>query len=380
VIHADSVQPPIHVAAGTSPSDLLTTTQSPALTFIALLLAVAAIWSAQLILIPLVLGVLGSYALEPFQRRLVSWRLPAPLASALILITLLSGLIATGFAMRTQTAAFVSRLPAAAQRMRELLRDPDGSPGAMVHVQQAAQELTKAADEPAPAAAQGVPVVRLAQPEFRMGEFLWRGSLGAAGAIGQATIVLFMLFYFLSGGDIYKRKIVKIAGPSLTEKRITLEILNQISDQVSRFLLARVIISLIVGVATGAAFWAMGVAQPAMWGIGAGILNTIPYVGPCAVSAAAGIAGLMQFGTGSMAAVLALTSLGIAALEGSLVTPWLMGRASRMNPGAVFVALSFWGWIWGIWGLLLAVPIMMAIKAVCDHVDGWSGVSELLND
>ena len=198
--------------------------------------------------------------------------------------------------------------------------------------------------------------------------------------MSQATIVLFLVFYLLAHGDLYRRKLAHLAGPSLGPKRITVEILREIDRHIGRFLMARVVISIIVGVATWLAFWALGVSQPAMWGIGAGVLNTIPYLGPCAFAASSAMAGLRQFNTGEMAATLAAVSVVIASIEGIVITPILMGRASRMNAGAVFVGLSFWGWIWGVWGLLLAVPILMVIKTVCERIEGCGAVSELLSE
>jgi predicted PurR-regulated permease PerM len=112
----------------------------------------------------------------------------------------------------------------------------------------------------------------------------------------------------------------------------------------------------------------------------AGVLNVIPYVGPALVVGGAGVAGFLQFGTLTMAGVASGTAVLIATLEGLLITPWLMGRASSMNATAVFIGLSFLGWIWGIWGLLLAVPIMMAVKAICDHVEDLKPIGEMLPD
>jgi predicted PurR-regulated permease PerM len=247
-------------------------------------------------------------------------------------------------------------------------------------MQQAAADLKHAADGAPPAIPRGVTRVAVEEPGFRLTDLLWRGSLGAIEAIGQATIVGFFVFYLLAFGDLYKRKLVRIAGPSMEKRRLSVEILEDISRQIERFLMVRVIISLIVGVTTWVTFWSLGVAQPVMWGIAAGVLNTVPYVGPCAVIAAAGVAGLMQFGNAGMSALLAGTCLLIASLEGLIITPWLMSRAGRMNAGMIFVSLSFWGWIWGMWGLLLAVPIMMVIKTVSERVDGWHAISAVLDE
>jgi predicted PurR-regulated permease PerM len=348
---------------------------------IAVLAVAAALWWARVIVIPLVLGILGSYALDPIQRRLTSWGLPRAIGAALIVIAVVGGLGGLVYSLRHQATAFVGELPGITQRMRRLFEDGRASSDTPVaQVQQAAEELKKAAEASTAPPARGVTRVRVEEPGIRLTDLLWRGSVGVAELAAQATIVLAIVYYLLASGDLYKRKLVKLAGPSLAQKRLTVEILNHVTSQIERFLLARILVSAIVGVATGVAFWLLGVSQPAMWGLGAGVLNTIPYLGPAAFAAAAAAAGFVQFGTAGMALLLASVAVGIATIEGVLIAPWLMGRASNMNTGAVFVGLSFWGWIWGVWGMLLAVPILISIKAIGDHIEAWRPVSELLGE
>jgi predicted PurR-regulated permease PerM len=348
---------------------------------VAALLTIGALWLAEAVAVPLVLGALVSFALEPLHARLVSWKVPRTVAAALVVLGVLGGIGLAGYALRNQVTLFVDRLPGAVQKLRETLQEgTSGGAGAVTRVQQAAAELKKAADEAAPTAtpARGVTRVQVEEPTFRLSSLVWRGSMGAIGLAGRLIVIVFLVFYLLTNGDLYKKKLARIFGPS--QKRISVEILNDITTQIERFLVARLIITFIVGLATWAAFAAMGVSQPAVWGVGAGVLNNIPYVGPWFVSIAAGAAGYLQFGTLEMAAAVGGVAAGISFIEGFVITPLLMGRAARMNAVAVFVGLSFWGWMWGIWGLLLAVPIMMVIKAVCDHVDYLSPVAELLSE
>jgi predicted PurR-regulated permease PerM len=173
---------------------------------------------------------------------------------------------------------------------------------------------------------------------------------------------------------------VSIAGPAFAQKRLTVEIMNQIAQQIEGFLIARLLLTAIVGVATGLAFWGMGVSQPVMWGVAAGVLNNVPYLGPAIIAAAAALSALVQFDSAYLAFVAGSVSVLIACIEGAVIAPWLLGRAGRMEPGIIFLGLTVFGWLWGIWGLLLAVPIMIVVKAVCDHVEGWGAISELLKD
>ena len=351
------------------------------LTVIAVLLVIGALWWARPLLIPIVVGMLSSYALDPIQRRLVRWGVPSGLAATLILTCVVGALGGAALGLRNQATAFAAELPLVVQRVRQVLESGRGSKDtAVAHVQQAAEDLKRAADASSAPPARNVTRVQVEEPAIRLSDLLWRGSLGAATLAGQASISFFLLFYLLATGDLYRRKIARIAGPSLAQRRITVEILADITAQIERFLMMRLLISAIVGVSTGIAFKVMGVAEPVLWGIAAGVLNTIPYFGPTVVAVAAAVAGLMQFGTFFMGAAMAGVASVIATVEGFVVTPWLLGRASRMNAGAVFVGLVFWGWLWGSWGMLLAVPILISIKAICDHVETWRPLGELLGE
>jgi len=145
-------------------------------------------------------------------------------------------------------------------------------------------------------------------------------------------------------------------------------------------LLIQILTSAIVAVVTAATLWALGLRQAALWGLAAGIFNSIPYYGPLIVTGALSIVAYLQFGTVSMTAAVAGVSLLVTTLEGFLLTPFLIGRASSMNQVAVFGGLLFWSWVWGVWGILLAVPMMMVIKVVCDHVEPLQPVGHLLGD
>jgi predicted PurR-regulated permease PerM len=347
------------------------------------LAVIVALWWGQIVIIPLVLSVLVSYALEPFVSRMGSARIARPVAVPLLLIVLVGG---TGFgiySLRTEAVLFIEQLPEAARTVRQVLQpDPREKPGTVAKVQQAAQELERAARAAAGqnAAQVGVTPVRIEEPTFRWSDYLWQGSRGALEFGGQLFVILCLVYYLLVSGDLYKRKLVRIAGPSLSRKKITVQILEEIDRQIERFLLARVFISVIVGVVIWVSFRMLGLREAGIWGLIAAVLFAIPYVGPAVVTIGAAIAGFVQFGSLAMAATAGGTSLAIAAIEGNVLTPWLMGRVGRMNTVAVFMSLLFWGWIWGVWGLLLAVPIMVAAKAVCERIEDLSRYAELLKE
>ena len=142
----------------------------------------------------------------------------------------------------------------------------------------------------------------------------------------------------------------------------------------------QVLTSALVAVATGAALWWFGLAQYAVWGLLAGIFNSIPYVGPVIVTGGLGVVAFIQFDDLLKTAYICGAAFAITSLEGFLLTPMLLGRAAQMNPVAIFVGLLFWSWLWGVWGTVLAVPMLMMIKAICDHVEDLRPIGELLGE
>jgi predicted PurR-regulated permease PerM len=169
-----------------------------------------------------------------------------------------------------------------------------------------------------------------------------------------------------------------LAGPTFRRKKITLEVLDEITEQIQRYLMVQILTSVLVGVATWVAFLWIGLQRAAVWGVAAAVLNLVPYIGAIVVTGGLALVGFLQFGTLGMALLIGSVSLVIHTVSSYLVTPWLTSRASRMNPVAIFVGVLAWGWLWGIWGLLLGVPLLMAVKAVCDRVDDLKPIGELL--
>jgi predicted PurR-regulated permease PerM len=204
--------------------------------------------------------------------------------------------------------------------------------------------------------------------------------MGALGVAGQAVMVAFLTYFLLVADDLFKRKLVKHIGPTLARKRLTVQILDEISKQIERFLLVQILTSAIVGFVTAAALWALGLEQYLVWGLAAGILNTIPYFGPIIVTAGLAVVGYLQFGTIEKASLVASVALVITSLEGWLLTPLLLGRVGRLNHIAIFASLLFWSWLWGVWGMLLAVPMLMASKAVCDHIEELQPLADFLGE
>jgi predicted PurR-regulated permease PerM len=335
---------------------------------------------AQEVFIPIVVSILVSYALEPIVRAVMRVRVPRMAASAVVVTLVAAALAGGAWSLRDDATAVVAQLPEAAQKLRLTMRREAREPGAIQQVQRAAEELQRTADEaagpnPAP---RGVQRVQIEEPTVNVREYLTWGSASLVAFGGQAVLVLFFVFFLLASGDLFKRKMVRLAGPSLEKKKVTVQILDEINTQIARFLLVRVATSIAVGVASWIAFMLLGLEQAAVWGIAAGLFNSIPYFGPIIVAAGTAVVAFLQFGTIEMTLLVAGVSVVITGLEGWLLTPWLTGRTARTNEIAVFVALIFWSFVWGVWGTLLAVPMMVAVKACCDRIEDLKPVGELL--
>jgi predicted PurR-regulated permease PerM len=356
--------------------------RSVALVVIAAASAVALLYWAREVFIPIVLSVLISYALEPIVELLIRARLPRVLAAAIVMVVFTGGMFYSGYALSDDAMEMVAAVPDAAAKLRVALRDSDSEPGTIEQVQKAANELQKAADETSarnPVSA-GVQRVQIEEPAIDVRGYLSWGSAGAFAFAGEAMLVLFFVFFLLASGDIVKRKLVKLAGPSFEKKKITVQILNEIDAQIEKFLLLRIVTSVIVGVATWLAFRWLGVNHPALWGVAAGIFNSVPYFGPVIVAGATAIAAFLQFGTIGMALYVSGVSIVITSIEGWLLTPWLSSRAARTNEVAMFIGLIFWSFVWGIWGTLLAVPMLVVVKAFCDRIEDLKPIGELLGE
>ncbi|MEO8923663.1 MAG: AI-2E family transporter [Caldimonas sp.] len=396
-----------------------------ALVVIAVIAGAFALQWAKAVFIPLLLGVMFSYALTPVVNRLENWRVPRAAGAGLLLTAILLAIGWGVWSLSDEASALVETLPQIAQKLRQTVQGQRQKPVATIEkVQQAATEIEQVAEGAAtpasavaavdaasalagrgaraaavgvsasprrparvepmsaalPPAPPGVTRVVVEKPGLNIKDYLLTGTLGALAFLGQTALVFFITFFLLASGDTFRRKMVRLAGPRLSQKRITIQALDEITDQIQRYLVVQLAVSVLVGVLTWLAFMAIGLDQAAIWGVVAGITNLIPYLGAVLIGGASALVGFIQFGALDMGLLVGVSSFGIHTVVGNLLTPWWMGRASRMSPFAVFVGVLVFGWLWGIWGLLLGVPILMVIKAICDRVDELNAIGELLGD
>jgi len=332
----------------------------------------------QPVLIPLVLGALLFYALDPPVDWLERHHVPRVIGAAMMLALVLSACGGLAYSLQGQALTVIDELPAGARKLASSLRrGPGAAPDALEKVQQAADAL-QSADKPVPPP-KGVLRVQVEEEGFRASSFLWSSSFSLMSAANQLVMVVFLTYFMLLSDQLFKRKLVEMVG-TLSQKKTTVLVLEDIAGQIEQFIKIQLLSSTAVALVTWGALWAIGLEEAALWGLAAGILNSIPYYGALLVTAGLSIVAYLQFGTLQMTAAVAGVALLITTIEGFLLTPLLIGRASSMNQVAVFGGLLFWSWVWGVWGILLAVPMMMVIKVICDHVEPLQPVGHLLGD
>jgi predicted PurR-regulated permease PerM len=359
--------------------------QGPALVVMAAIAVVFALEWAQAFLIPLLLGILIAYTLAPLVGWLEQIRIPRMAGTSLVMLVAIGALVLGTYSLRGQMQTIIEQLPEAASQLSSgLARLGAGQRGALQKIQTAASQLEQAASQ-----ATGIPsrpkraathVVVDDSAILKTGNVLWAGSMGAMGYLVQAAMVLFLVFFLLLSGDTYKRKLVRLTGPSLSSKKITVQVLGDINRSIQRYMLMLLITNLLVALLSWIAFRWIGLDNAGAWAVAAGFLHLIPYLGPGLVAIATGMVAWMQFDSFAMALLVAGVWLVIAVTVGTFVTTWMTGRIARMNSAAVFISLLFWGWLWGIWGMLLSVPIVVIVKVICEHVEPLQPVAELLGE
>jgi predicted PurR-regulated permease PerM len=370
--------------------------RSMSIVLIAAIMTLYALQWAKELVVPILFGIMTSYALTPIVDRLERLRVPRA-AAATCLLTAIVAIVCYGvWSLKDQVDSLTNTVPAVSVKIRELSKTATGGePSTIERVQQAATELAAAAGATAPSSAasgvvaeargrtgQPTPTAMtappVAPPRVDVRSYLLSGTLGILAFLGQLAMVYFLALFLLSSGNNFRRKMVKLAGPKLSQKKVTVETLDEISEHIQRYLMVQVGVSLAVGICTWLGFLALGMNNPGVWGVVAAVTNMIPYVGAVLVGAGSAIFALVQFGTPSMALAVGAMSFAVHTVIGNVLTPWWMGRASKMSPVAVFVAILVFGWLWGVSGLLLGVPILLVIKSVCDRVDDFKAVGELL--
>lgn len=369
--------------------------RSASLAFIAIASAIVLLRWTEEFVVPVLLGVMLSYSLTPIVDRLEALRIPRMVGAGLVLAVLLAASASGMYALRGQADKFLTALPQLAVKIRQsIVGTSTSSDSTLARVELAATAIQSAATgqtvptaivatrSSAPGEHQAGPAVKT--PADHMGDTSFRGyivsgTLGIVAFLGETLVVLFVALFLLATGNTFRRKIIKLAGPKLSHRKGALQALDEVHSQIQKYLLVQFATSLLVGVATAIAFYWIGLENAMVWGVVAGIANLVPYLGSVVTSGLAGVAGLVQFGRIDEGLWLAALSFAIHLIVGNLITPLLTGRTSKMSPFVVFVSVLFFGWLWGVAGLILAFPLLVAVKITCERIEDLKPIGELLS-
>ena len=363
--------------ADEKPAVLLTVpTQITATQVISVILALAACRYASGILAPLLVAVLLAIALAPLVR-VLSRVMPRWLAAAIVVLGITGGCLLAVWSLSDEVATFSRQLPNLVREFRSAIQSASPRQTLMRQLQQAINELEESTTTAKPPAdATPVTIVQTTDVQKQMMNY----AQTAAGYAGEAILLLFLVYFMLASGDMFKKKFVKLGGDRLSQRKVTLQMIDEMAAQIGRFIFYQFWSGLLVGVVTWLAFAALGVRYAGLWGVAAGVLNCIPYFGPTIIMFASAFAATLQFRELSAIVLVSGVSLAITSMEGFLIAPIALGKAASANSVAVFVAVMFWGWMWGPLGMILGVPILMMVKTVADHVESLSSLSALLAD
>jgi predicted PurR-regulated permease PerM len=314
--------------------------------------------------LPLMLAFFLSFLLRPLLRMLKRAHVPEALGAALLLLVLVGGAGLGLYSLVTPATEWIAKAPESVTRVQHKLRA----------LRSPMQEMSRTADQVERTIAGDsttAPVAAVKSPAW-IKQALFGGT---TAFVSEAIVVLVLLYFLLASGDLFLRKLIKVL-PTFTDKKRAVEIAREVEHNISTYLFTVTLINIGVGVAVGVGVWLLKMPNPVLWGVLAGVLTYVPYLGAMVGIAILGLAALLVFDDPGHALAVPAVYVLVSFLEGNFVTPLVLGRRLTLNPVVIFVGLLFWFFVWGIPGALLAVPILAVFKIVCDHVDTLAPIGE----
>jgi predicted PurR-regulated permease PerM len=339
--------------------------RSIALTGLFILAVFYTIYFMRSVLLPLVLALLLSYLLRPIVRGLARLRIPLPVSGALLLIGFF-GLLGYGVStLAAPTAGWLAKAPAGFTELQQKL----------LPVRKSVAQVTKATGEIEKLTSTNAETKAIEVKRHPITEMLF---LRTPEFIASAVLSLILLYFLLVYDQTFIAKLVKLL-PTLSDKKAAVGIAHDIESHISRYLFTITAINVCLGLAVGSAVGLLGLPNPVMWGVMVALLNFVPYLGALTGIICMTIGATLSFDSLGYAFVFPAVYLTLGVIEGSFITPWVMGRSLTLNPVIILLSLTFWGWMWGIVGIILAVPILAAFKILCAHIKPMEPLAEFLS-
>ena len=364
-----------------------------AIWILATLSLIAALQFSYAFTVPLISAILLHYALGKPVNWLEHAGVPRSLGAALVMFAALGVAGSLFYGLWGQAENLLESLPRSTKRISDDFGRMRQAPGGtlrkvgdaaaavtdMVNGQPVAAASTPSTATSPSTASKARPAAPATTAPEAVSTYLIKGSVSALGSLATAAGIILLAYFLLSAGDHFRRRTVKAAGKRLTDRRITVDMLDGINLAIQRYLGMLVVTNVILGILTAIVLFMLGVENAAAWGLMAALFHTIPYFGPLAIAFGVLVSSFEQIGTFGGAAKAALSTLVVAAIVGTVAQSWMASRIARMNSTATFVALLFFGWLWGTAGLFLAIPIAVICKVIVDKLPGTKGLSELMS-
>jgi predicted PurR-regulated permease PerM len=342
--------------------------RSIALSGLFLLAVFGTLYVARSVFMPIVLALLLSFLLAPLVSGLARLHLPTPLGAALVLLAILAVVGYGAYWLSGPAAGWIEQIPQSLERLETKVQTMQPSVAEISQATQQVEVLAKGGPEP------GTPVVEIQRPPL-IGTIL-NQTLEAGAAI---IVTIILLYFLLASGNLFLQKLVRVL-PRFQDKRTAVTIVHQVEKDVSLYLLTVTMTNACLGVAVGMAMYGLGMPNPVLWGVMVGCFNFIPYLGDIASTIVLTLVASLTFDQLGRILLVPAVFFALTSLEGMIVTPLVVGNRLSLNPVAIFIWLLLWGWLWGIPGTLLAVPLLAVIKIICDHIAPLAPIGEFLGD
>jgi len=339
---------------------------SLALTGLFILAIFYTLYFARAFFVPVILAVLLNFLLWPLVRGLKRLHVPEMLGAAFVLLGLLLTVGYGVYLLSEPAMSWAEKAPRSLQQLERKLRALRKPVDQVSKAAEKVEEIARVKND------KKVPEVELKRPGIT--EVLLSGT---QSFLAEVLVVCILLYFLLASGDLFLQKIVKVL-PRLQDKKRAVEIIRETEEHVSTYLLTVTLVNAGLGAATGLAMYILGMPNPLLWGVMVGVLNFIPYLGATVNLIVLTLVAILTFSDLGRALLVPGVFFGLATLEGNFITPMILGRRLTLNPVVIFITLIFWGWMWGIPGALLAIPMLSTLKIICDRIEPLAPIGEFL--